>query len=354
MIKVKLFSDYPYSVAFGGKEVQSIQYLNSLSSAIDISFLDYYKKDDLKEVDILHLFGHSSSYLNLVKHVRSKYPEVKIVVSPTFFTEKNLSYHIASLIGKKLPFSNIFRDLNKLSSMVDRVIVNSEPERKQFCSYFSGNKDVVKVLFNGVEDEFFSNKSIDVKYKDFIKSLDKFVLAVGFFDERKNTNNLIKAFLKSQANLDSKLVLVGEPRFAELTNKTEFDTLVATYNEKVILTGLLDRKSSLLSWLYLNSEFHILPSKLETPGISNIEALMYGKNIIVGDCGPVRSYFSNMATYCDSNSVESITSSIDKLVHKKEHSSEVLKKYAKENFSMSSISRELLRVYLQLARGVNE
>ncbi|MFB9141356.1 glycosyltransferase family 4 protein [Vibrio artabrorum] len=354
MIKVKLFSDYPYSVAFGGKEVQSIQYLNSLSSSIDVSFLDYYKKDDLKEVDILHLFGHSSSYLNLIKHVKSKYPKIKIVVSPTFFTEKCFSYRIASLIGKKLPFSNLFRDLNKISSLADKVIVNSEPEKKQFCSYFSGNADIVKVLFNGVEDEFLSKENVDVNYKDFIQSLDKFILAVGFFDERKNTNNLIKSFLKSQASLDSKLVLVGEPRFAELANKTEFDELVATHKDKVILTGLLDRKSSLLSWLYRHSEFHILPSKLETPGISNIEALMYGKNIIVGDCGPVRSYFANMATYCDSNSVESITSSIDKLLHKKEHSDEVLKKYAKDNFSMNSISRELLRVYLQLARGFNE
>ncbi|MDN3700441.1 glycosyltransferase [Vibrio artabrorum] len=209
-------------------------------------------------------------------------------------------------------------------------------------------------MFNGVEDEFLSKENVDVNYKDFIQSLDKFILAVGFFDERKNTNNLIKSFLKSQASLDSKLVLVGEPRFAELANKTEFDELVATHKDKVILTGLLDRKSSLLSWLYRHSEFHILPSKLETPGISNIEALMYGKNIIVGDCGPVRSYFANMATYCDSNSVESITSSIDKLLHKKEHSDEVLKKYAKDNFSMNSISRELLRVYLQLARGFNE
>ena len=50
-----------------------------------------------------------------------------------------------------------------------------------------------------------------------------------------------------------------------------------------------------LSELYENSKFHVLPSFVETPGISNLEACSYGKPIVVGDFPVLHEYFGDSA-----------------------------------------------------------
>lgn len=349
MLKVKLLSDYPYSIAFGGKEIQGIQYYKLLKSKVDISFLDYYDIEALKEVDVLHLFGHSLSFLNLVRHVRSKYPDIKIIISPTFYIEKEFLYGIASLLGNLLPFSNIFRDISELSRLSDVILVNSNPEKKQFLKFFRCSENKIKILFNGVEDGFIK-LGLHLNESEYILPKD-FILSVGFFDERKNTNNLIESFLLSSTSLDTSLVLVGEPRFATISGRKRFDQLIEESSGRVILVGVLKRDSDLLSVLYQNCKFHILPSYLETPGISNIEAMMYGKNIIVGDCAPVRSYFEKKAFYCDPSSIRSIANVIDHVFSCGGIDSEELIDFSFENFSMNNIVDELEDIYNKVCYG---
>lgn len=348
MLKVKVFSDYPYSIAFGGKEIQLQQYIDYLSSKCDISVLNYCEKDDLEGVHILHLFGHSSTFLNIVKHVKVKYPRLKIVVSPTFYTDKFFQYKIASIFGLNLPFSNIFRDLSVMSNLVDLVMVNSEPEKEQFQSFFTCDENKLVVVFNGIESHFskYCSGVIDCKIKRIIK--EDYILSVGFFDERKNTNNLIKAFLNSKLSQNSKLVLVGAPRFSTSKHLAEFERIVNHNTDKIFIAGLLDRNSTDLSELYKNCKFHVLVSKLETPGLSNIEALMYGKNILVGMCPPVKSYFDSYAFYCDPNSLTSITQAINYMDIANLHTTEFLKKFAKDNFSLLSISQDIFSHYQEL------
>ena len=63
----------------------------------------------------------------------------------------------------------------------------------------------------------------------------------------------------------------------------------------IIYHGLLSKIN--LDDLYDNCLFHILPSFIESPGISNLEALSRNKKIIVGDFPILREYFKSGAIY---------------------------------------------------------
>jgi len=343
-IKIKYFSDYPYSIAFGGKEIQSNQYCSTLNGVFDISYLDYFDRAALDDVDIVHFFGHSGVLYSYAKHLKAKHPKIKIVWSPTFYTTRFLAYYITAAIASKFPFQNIFRDMRGMSRLVDAVIVNSYPERDQLALLFHANRDKTKVVFNAVEDSFVKKKCTEGKELKPLISGD-YILSVGFFDERKNTTGLLKGFLGSDASKSGKLVLVGSSRFSNQHFASEFDKILYNNPDSIIDYGYLNRDSEALQSLYKYAKFHALVSFLETPGISNIEALFHGKNILVGDCAPVRTCFADYATYCSPNSIQSISKNIDKCFHSNLIGGDIILDFALGNFSLSSVSDKVATIY---------
>jgi glycosyltransferase involved in cell wall biosynthesis len=343
-IKIKYFSDYPYSIAFGGKEIQSNQYYSKLNGVFEISYLDYFDKAALDNVDIIHFFGHSAIFYSYANHLKLKYPKIKIVWSPTFYTTRFLAYYITAIIASKLPFQNIFRDLRGMSKLADAVIVNSYPERDQLALLFRADLAKTKVVFNAVEDLFAEEKLSEGSDLQPLFNGD-YILSVGFFDERKNTIGLLKAFLRSGASKIGKLVLVGSPRFSNQDIASEFDKILNENPETIIDFGYLNRDSEALQSLYKYAKFHALVSFLETPGISNIEALFHGKNILVGDCSPVRSCFGDYATYCNPNSIQSITKNIDKCFSSDLAGGDAILDFALSKFSLNSVSDKISSIY---------
>ena len=343
-IKIKYISDYPYSIAFGGKEIQSNQYYSKLNGVFDISYLDYFDQAALDNADIVHFFGHSSVFYNHASHLKSKFPNIKIVWSPTFYTTRFLTYYITSIIASKLPFQNLFRDLRRMSGLADAVIVNSYPERDQLALLFRADRAKTKVVFNAVEESFAEEKTSEGL--DIQPLVDgDYILSVGFYDERKNTTRLIKAFLGSGASKICKLVLVGSPRFSNRNNATEFYRILNDNPETIIDFGYLNRHSEALKSLYKHAKFHALVSFLETPGISNIEALFHGKNILVGDCLPVRSCFGEYAAYCKPNSIQSITKNIDSCFNSNLIDEDAILDFALGRFSLSTVSEKISSIY---------
>ena len=90
--------------------------------------------------------------------------------------------------------------------------------------------------------------------------------------------------------------------------------------------------------------FHILPSYIESPGISSLEAIAFNKRILVGNFYFDKEYFKDEATYCKF-SVKEIYKAINSLLiendfNDKKYSSELLNK-----ISLKNLSIDLNKVY---------
>jgi len=157
---------------------------------------------------------------------------------------------------------------------------------------------------------------------------------------------MIQAFLDSYSSVKRKLVLIGGARFLDPRNAELLSRLLAENKEIIQQIPFLPSGSDLIKSAYFNCAFHILPSHVETPGIANLEALAFGKPIVVGDCAPVREYFGNFANYCVSASLNSIK---EALIATSDYSSKAMPikftEFIQKKYTHQSISKRLMALY---------
>lgn len=68
MIKVGYLSDFPFFIAFGGKEIQLLSYMEHINNGnyeVKVKLLDIYNMNE--DYDIIHLFGYSNWFYDIVK-----------------------------------------------------------------------------------------------------------------------------------------------------------------------------------------------------------------------------------------------------------------------------------------------
>ena len=340
IINVAYIGDYPFSIAFGGKEVQMLTYeamINKQYSAeIRIIRFDPWDKEMLQNLDIIHLFGHNTWFYDLAKPLKTE-RNIKIINSPTFYVSNYNTMKAASLVSNLIPIPNYFSYKKGFFHQCDSIIVNSLDEKNQIQCLFGvdlGKK--IKVVYNSIERDYKEFREIS-NINCFLNkySLDPgYLLCVAFLDERKNTIKLIQAFLSCYQEIRKKLVLIGDYRFLLDSNRRITQKLIDDNHDKVIHIPYINRYDDLLKSAYYHCSAHLLPSILETPGLSNLEALYFNKPILVGKCKPVEEYFHEYAIYCDQSSRHGIMKGIKEIVsisNNNEYSSLVEKKYLLDN-----------------------
>jgi glycosyltransferase involved in cell wall biosynthesis len=130
----------------------------------------------------------------------------------------------------------------------------------------------------------------------------KQVLCAAMIEPRKNQLNLIRAVKDS----DYQLILVGQPA---PNQRTYFEKCKKEAGANVQFIGRLEYEE--LSYYYLESEIHVLPSWFETTGLSSLEAAFFGCKIVVTRMGDTQDYFEDMVHYCHPRSTLSIRKAID-------------------------------------------
>jgi len=110
-----------------------------------------------------------------------------------------------------MPYTQ-FKAWKTLRDNADLILPNSYAEKRQLTSIFGEPAGKIEVLYNRVPelDESIADQSELQK-----RGLEpyKYFLSISHIEPRKNTLNLIKAFLKfAQTSPDFKLVLIGKLR----------------------------------------------------------------------------------------------------------------------------------------------
>lgn len=288
----------------GGAEVQIENTLYELNKYENIEAVFLKDIDDLRCVDIVHFFSSLPEFYVLSK----KLAELKIpyVVSSIYYPPYNIKiveivHKISRFVPNFLKRLWYFSAVNELWKNAAFIFPNTDKEAELI--YKITHSDNIHIILNGIKydsdlnsitSEIFCGKYPKLKN-------EKFVLNVGRVEPRKNQHMLIRACNK----LNQKLVVIGE-----ISNISYYE--ICKNEDKKGLTTFLGRidDRKLLHSAYEACKIFALPSKIETPGLSAIEAAIHKKPIIITKGGGTKYYFGDQVYYISSKNVKEIESAL--------------------------------------------
>jgi glycosyltransferase involved in cell wall biosynthesis len=154
----------------------------------------------------------------------------------------------------------------------DEIIVLSESARQYFMDTYQ-RKTVL--IHNGIDRP--KKKEADLVTKKFGLNKDEYICMVSRLTAEKGVHYLIEAF--NQIKTDKKLVIAGDT-----SDTDEYVTMIkkmADKNPNIIFTGFVS--GDLLSEIYSNAYFVVLPSDIEGMSLSLLEAFAYGNAVLCSD-----------------------------------------------------------------------
>lgn len=296
-MKVAFVCRYPWSLQFGGAEIQAQYYIDGLRSlGVECDFIDAYSKES--HYDIVHCMGLNSSTETIVNS--AKRMAKKVVISPIYYVTPDVELKL--VLASRI-FGYRFDGMGHLRNALvaaDGIFPNSKEEARQLSRIFSVDRSSMQVIYNGVNLDFFT-PGVGSKNREGLP-----VVSVAMIDRRKNTLRLIEAYLKS--GIENKLILVGGYRAGNAEYGSKVAKLVDN-NPQIEHIGFVQEFSRIRE-IYRQSSAHVLASSLETPGLSSLEAMACGIPCVLGDCAPVREYFGENGIFVNHKSVDSIAEGI--------------------------------------------
>ncbi|MGL6058136.1 MAG: glycosyltransferase [Culicoidibacterales bacterium] len=317
---------------FGGDVVQMMKTKEQLESLYGIETVICTTITDIienKDADVIHIFNIQTyeeclDFLNTAVELN-----IPTVLSTIYWDFKHSSYvkycnsiglnspillfekPVMSLIerirrnnkkGKYL--SNEYkRKTKELLKNVDLLLPNSHEEFSKICIDFGMNekKTAKKLLIvpNAVDcSEIKKTKELNI-------DCDDYLLEVARIEPAKNQLNVIKALLDFP---EIPIVFAGAIKDKKYYEKVKKQ---ADKRGNVHFLGRVEHDQ--MHSVYSKAKVHILPSYRESPGLSSLEALYYGCNIVVSsdEFCPVNYYeFDKIANICNPYDIKSIKKSI--------------------------------------------
>ncbi len=303
-MKITFVSRYPWGLFFGGVEVKLNKYLEYLPKiGVECELIDHYSKDI--NTDIIHCIGLNSESHNILSSARRK--GIRAVLQPIYYLNPNTVWRNI-LINKLSGYRFGGHGLYKLGfDRSELILPNSEAEKKQIIKLFGTPANKFKVIPNGVDDLFFENNEV--------LDCEDYILHVAMIEQRKNTLNMLRAY--NLSGVKKKLLIIGGYRSTNLKWNEEVKKLI-DQNPNIEHIGFVSDQMEIAKY-FRSAALHLLPSILETPGQTTLQALASGTPCIVGDCPPVREYFSNSVTYVDYRSVEQLAAAIESELKKEKN-----------------------------------
>ncbi len=190
------------------------------------------------------------------------------------------------------------------------LLPNSRSEREKIEADF-GRAAACAIVPNGIEPALLVEPSAAPwKRRDI-------ALFVGRIDERKRALELVRAWRDPRLGGRIPLVLCGHPflrpYFEEVRAEAEHVNAAtrarceasppagaagaAAGAAAIHFAGEVPPEQ--LASYYARARVFVLPSRLETPGLANLEAAACGCALVAGECRDVSDYFGDLVRYCD-------------------------------------------------------
>lgn len=261
-------------------------------------------KNNYRNYDIVHTWGIISHYYPSVQFFYEK--KIPQVITPIYWSFTNQALHDYSLGFKErgkiiaAELINRFGPLSlsrkrRLVSMADIIMPNSTMEGEIMHKYLRVPWDKIYPVYYGANALFYNADP-----RPFIEKYgyEDFVLFSGEVEPRKNLLMLIKVMKE----LKKHLVIIGHDKtkaphqFADYCMKCRREE-----GEYIHFIGKFDYNEPMLASAYAAAHTLAMPSWLETPGISALDAGLAGANLVVTSIGSTPEYFKSYAWYVNPN-----------------------------------------------------
>lgn len=285
------------------------------------------------------------------KHARSKVEKLLVVIfGDELYLPKDIlrvvrSVSYATFLRYSLfrTFTGMFREVGRLTTV---FIPNSRSELRTLHRMFGIPEEKMHVIPNTIEPEILEYpRSGDEFRTKFGIPFDKFVLSVSRFAQRKNPLNLLRA-VKDAPSINLVLIAQRSP-----TNDGYYQECMRTIRgcrNVVVIEQPLPREE--LAGAYRACHVHALTSWVETPGLSSLEAGLFGANLVVGRYPAVEEYFQDKALYCRQEDPADIREQLLKALAKK-RGEDGLKDEILKRFSWNQVGRQYIELYRRFSQG---
>lgn len=252
-------------------------------------------------------------------------------------------------------FGNLYRKF-----VVPRVVKNSKVvitvsqfEREVILKRLNLPEDKIKVIYNAVSPKFninFSNEILE-NFRENYKLPDDFILFLGNTAPKKNTINMVKAFVEYRRANPEGLPLVVLDYDARLMDKLLSSFEATDLRDCFIFPGYVP--SSEMPMLYNVSTLFLYPSLRESFGLPILEAMACGVPVITSNTSSMPEISADAAVLIDPFDPQDIFKAIDRVLKHKGMMSEMSTKGLKraEEFTWVEGARQLLSIYQGLMRA---
>jgi glycosyltransferase involved in cell wall biosynthesis len=224
------------------------------------------------------------------------------------------------------------RSIREVLEKTSIILPNSDSEQAFLRKTYTIEKPY-SVVPNGINVRVF--KPNGAYSKD-----NNLVVCAARIEGLKNQLNLIKALNHSPFTL----MVVGDPAPNQKKYYQKCKKIAAS---NIVFTGRLPQNE--LADIYQKAKVHVLPSWLETCGLSSLEAAAMGCNIVITDRGYTREYFGDDAFYCDPADPASILQAVEKASEK--DAQKCLQRKIFDNYTWQKAATITLKAYKKIIPG---
>jgi glycosyltransferase involved in cell wall biosynthesis len=319
--------------------------------------------ENIREYDVIHIFNMQTigNGIDVIKS--AKLNKVPIVFSTLYWDlryameEDLVKYSIGRLYTSLARISpllalNLYkmryyygnarqkRLQRKVLSEVALILPNSVAELEILVQHF--DMPILRarsmIVPNAVSCK--STSLCDDKMKECMLPSEYMLMAAGFHPV-KGQHRLIEAL---RDNKEIPIVFAG--RIDKTSVYGQYCIQLAEQRGNTYILGAINHED--MPALYSHAKIHVLPSLRESPGLSSLEAAIYGANCVVSSHAPVWEYFKNEAFVCDPLDPDSIKESV--LAAWKSAPRSELKKMILQEFTWTKAAEITLQAYKQVIR----
>jgi glycosyltransferase involved in cell wall biosynthesis len=170
-----------------------------------------------------------------------------------------------------------------------------------------------------------------------------YIVAVSRLIRHKGLHYLIRAY-SILKNTDKKLVIVGDGYFTD--EYAKYLKNLAGDNKNIIFTG--NQTGAALAELYSNAYLFVQPSEAEGLSIALLEAMSYGKGVLVSDIAPNREAIGDLGLTFNSKSITDLAQKLQYLLNHPEvveEMGEKLQYRAETEYNWDTITKKTIEVY---------
>ena len=226
------------------------------------------------------------------------------------------------------------KNLQKLVNKASGIAYISEFTKKIAEQHLELSDVLQKVIYNGV-----SVSNANPIKPEFVDDSKKFIFSIGIIGEKKNFHVLIEA-MKNIPDLNLYLCGNASSKYAD-----KIRTLIAKHNleKSVFLPGEISEVEK--SWMYKNCEAFVFPSLNEGFGLPVVEAMHFGKPIVLSKLTSLPEIGGDEAVYLDSFLPEEIATKIGLAIKNNTPENQELLKERSSFFSWQKAAEQYLELY---------